>query len=161
MMTLMLLAALAQDPPREKTTKFTLEQGRLVLPGPILFEAGTAAIQKEAEPSLWVVVDFLEAKDYITKLRIEGHVDLPGEKGQTLSEQRALAVAKWLVAKGVDPKRVLPVGFGAYRPVEDNATPAGKAANRRIEFRPAELRGKAMGGLPLDGGGNPAGDPSK
>ena len=161
-MTILLAALLLQDAPREKTSRFTLESGRLVLPGPILFRPGSADLLKESEPVLWVIADFLEAKPSITRLRIEGHADdgAPPDAAQALTEGRALAVARWLVAKGADPKRLIAAGFGSSKPLVPNDTPENKATNRRIEVRPAELLGRAIGGLPLDGGGKVAGDPA-
>jgi OOP family OmpA-OmpF porin len=70
-------------------------------------------------------------------------------------------VARRLVADGSACKRLLPVGFGGTKPVASNATPDGKAQNRRTDFVNAELRGRAIGGLPVDGGGRVAGDPCK
>lgn len=150
------------DKERKKTTEFKLEQGRLVLPGPVLFKAGTDEILEESEEPLWVVVDYLEAKTYITLMRVEGHTD-DGDpaKSQDLSERRALAVARWLVKHGVDCKRLIAVGFGSTKPVAANDSPEGKAKNRRMEFVNASLRGKPIGGMPVDGGGKVAGDPCK
>jgi OOP family OmpA-OmpF porin len=102
---------------------------------------------------------YLEAKTYISALRIEGHTDTDGADSQPLTEKRALAVARWLVEKGVDCKRLVPVGFGNTKPVADNATPEGKAQNRRMTFVNAELKGRPIGGMPVDGGGKFAGDP--
>ena len=58
----------------------------------------------------------------------------------------------------IDCNRLIAVGFGSTKPVADNSTPVGKAENRRIEFVMAGLRGKAISGMPLDGGGKVAGD---
>ena len=106
---------------------------------------------------------YLADKTYISTLRIEGHTDDRGDAGanQALSEKRALAVAKALVAKGVDCKRLLPVGFGANKPIRPNDTPEGRAQNRRMDFVNAALRGRAIGGMPVDGGGVVAGDPCR
>ena len=74
---------------------------------------------------------------------------------------RSIAVAKWLVGKGVDCKRLLPVGFGQEKPIADNKTAEGREQNRRTAFVNAELRKKPIGGMPVDGGGKVAGDPCK
>ena len=63
-----------------------------------------------------------------------------------------MTVARWLVGKGIDCKRLIPVGFGETKPVADNKTPDGKAQNRRTDFINAELDGKAVMGMPVDGG---------
>jgi OOP family OmpA-OmpF porin len=96
---------------------------------------------------------YLAAKDSISLMRIEAHAE-----DQATSEQRALAVGRWLVAHGVDCKRLLAVGFGPNKPIADSSTPEGRAANSRIEFHNAQLRGRAIGGMPADGGGLVAGD---
>ena len=50
-----------------------------------------------------------------------------------LSAARALAAVHYLVDKaGVDPRRLGAVGYGEFRPIADNATPEGRAKNRRI-----------------------------
>lgn len=69
-------------------------------------------------------------------IRVEGHTDNDGtvRKNQLLSEARARAVVMYLINKGVDEKRLIPVGFGEMRPISDNNTDSGKAQNRRVEF---------------------------
>ena len=47
---------------------------------------------------------------------------------------RAEAVTKWLIAHGVDKKRVKAIGVGGERPIESNETDEGRAINRRIEL---------------------------
>jgi len=107
------------------------------------------------------VKGYLDDKSTVTTLRIEVHADQTGRPDaiQTLTETRAMAVAKALVAKGVDCRRLIPVGFGATKPLADNATPEGRAQNRRTSFVNAALRGRPIGGMPIDGGGVVAGDP--
>lgn len=149
--------------PAKPKLDFQMENGHLKLPGPVVFESGKAILKPESDAVLDVVKQYLEAKPEVTLLRIEGHTDnvgIPAEN-QTLSELRSMAVAKWLVAKGVDCKRVLPVGFGQEKPVADNKTPEGREQNRRTAFVNAELRKKPIGGMPVDGGGKVAGDPCK
>jgi outer membrane protein OmpA-like peptidoglycan-associated protein len=70
------------------------------------------------------------------KIQIEGHTDSEGtdERNQRLSNRRAQAVADFLAQSGVDPQRMTTVGYGATKPIADNATPEGRAKNRRIEF---------------------------
>ena len=69
-------------------------------------------------------------------IEIEGHTDAEGtdERNQRLSDRRARAVAEFLSRSGVDARRLTTVGYGASRPVADNATDDGRAKNRRIEF---------------------------
>lgn len=142
---------------------FETENGALKLPGPVLFETGKAVLKPESDAVLDVVKNYLDAKPAITLLRIEGHTDNVGvaASNQTLSELRAMAVAQWLIAKGVRCKRLNPVGFGDRKPLASNSTEDGRSQNRRTMFINAELKGKAIGGMPVDGGGTQAGDPCR
>ena len=140
---------------------FTVEHGELVLPGPVVFEVGSAKLSPASDDALEHLKAYLTEKDYITTMRIEGHTDSDGDSGQALSEKRAMAVATWLVGHGIACSRLVPVGFGATKPVAPNDTPDNKAKNRRISAVNAALKGRAIGGMPLDGGGRAAGDPCK
>lgn len=147
----------------EPKPEFKVEGGQLRLPGPVVFETGKDILKPESDEVLIIVKKYLDAKPEITLLRIEGHTDSDGDDkaNQTLSELRAVAVARWLVAKGTDCKRLLPVGFGETKSIAPNDTPENKAQNRRTAFVNAALKGNAIGGMPLDGGGKIAGDPCK
>lgn len=138
-----------------------IENGKLVLEKQVTFKTGSAELTDEGKAALIPVKEFLLQKDYITTLRIEGHSDnsLSESASQTLTEKRALAVCKWLVENGIDCKRLIAVGFGSTKPIASNEDPIVKAQNRRMEFIPAALKGRAIGGMPLDGGGIIAGDP--
>ena len=139
-------------------TSFTLDGNALALPSEIVFATDGAALDEPASSAaLWYLVDYLAAKSYISTLRIEGHDSDAGASAQTVTEQRALAVATWLVAHGVTCDRLVAVGFGNNKPTADNATAEGKRHNRRIAVINAALRGRAIGGLALDGGGQDAG----
>jgi OOP family OmpA-OmpF porin len=153
----------AKEEPKKPAMNFEVENGQLKLPGPVMFETGKAVLKPESDAVLDVVKQYLEAKPAITLLRIEGHTDNVGiaADNQKLSEGRSMAVAQWLVAKGIACKRLLPVGFGQDKPIADNKTAEGKEQNRRTAFVNAELKGKAIGGMPVDGGGKVAGDACK
>ena len=153
-------------PPRAKRTpvaNFEFVNGALKLPGPVVFETGSDKLSPVSDEVLMVVADYLSAKPDITLLRIEGHTDSDGAKAgnQTLSEKRSLSVARWLVAVGVACHRLIPVGFGQDKPIVPNDTPDNKAQNRRVAFVNAALKGKPIGGAPVDGGGRVSGDPCK
>jgi flagellar motor protein MotB len=70
-------------------------------------------------------------------ITVEGHTDDIGseESNQALSVARAESAKAWFIESGIDPARVFAVGYGETRPIADNATAAGRAQNRRIEFR--------------------------
>jgi outer membrane protein OmpA-like peptidoglycan-associated protein len=103
---------------------------------PIYFETGSAEIQVRSYSLLDDVAALLEEHPEILKLRIEGHTDSQGgtRMNQDLSEQRAASIKTALVARGIDADRLIPQGFGESRPVASNASPAGRALNRRVEM---------------------------
>ncbi len=71
-----------------------------------------------------------------TTLTVVGHTDNTGSAGynQQLSEGRALSVARYLEAKNVNPVRLATSGKGESEPTANNATEAGRQANRRVEI---------------------------
>jgi OmpA-OmpF porin, OOP family len=151
-MTLALAAVsllLAADP-----KPFELD-GNMLKTDPVLFETGKAELKPESDAVLEHVKAYLEAKSYISTLRVEVHSDTQGAEAfnQKLTEARAAAVVTALVKKGVSCARLVAVGFGSTKPVAPNDTADGRAQNRRTVFVNAALRGKAIGGAPLDGGG--------
>lgn len=81
---------------------------------------------------------FLLLRDNPTiKIQISGHTDNVGkaEDNLVLSNNRAQAVVKYLVSKGIDQQRLTFKGFGATMPVADNGTEEGRAQNRRTEMK--------------------------
>lgn len=71
-----------------------------------------------------------------SSIRIEGHTDSDGsdEQNLELSKKRAERIRKILVDNGFDAGQIQVSGFGETRPVADNSTEQGKAANRRVEL---------------------------
>ena len=73
---------------------------------------------------------------------IEGHTDSNGSDAhnQGLSERRAQAVHDYLIARGIASSRITAQGFGESQPIADNATPEGRAQNRRVVLRRTDQR---------------------
>ena len=71
------------------------------------------------------------------RLSVEGYTDNTGkqERNQQLSENRANTVKKYLAGKGIAEDRIIATGYGPLHPVANNKTAAGRAKNRRVEFR--------------------------
>jgi outer membrane protein OmpA-like peptidoglycan-associated protein len=101
----------------------------------ITFGHGSAKIDRSSHKLLDEAADLLKQYPSI-RLRIEGHSDNVGKpaKNLTLSTARAESVRKYLIDKGVTADRLEAKGFGDAKPVKDNKTANGRAANRRIEF---------------------------
>lgn len=70
-------------------------------------------------------------------LQIAGHTDSIGGPpyNMRLSTERAQAVRRALIARGIPPDRLKAIGYGESRPKSDNTSLAGRAINRRVEFR--------------------------
>jgi outer membrane protein OmpA-like peptidoglycan-associated protein len=87
--------------------------------------AGQSALQQVARTLSTIGID---------KIRVEGHTDNVGSPryNDALSIRRAESVAQHLVKAGLAERTIERKGFGADRPVADNATPAGRAQNRRV-----------------------------
>ena len=71
------------------------------------------------------------------RLEISGHTDSRGKPdyNRDLSQQRADSVKNYFIANGIDAGRLTSIGYGMDRPIADNKTNAGRAKNRRTEFR--------------------------
>ena len=102
----------------------------------IFFNSGQNDFIGTEAKKLGRVLDTLKAFPDV-KLEVQGHTDAAGARDANLklSQDRAASVREWLVSKGIAADRVTAKGFGPDHPVGDNATDAGKAANRRVEFR--------------------------
>jgi outer membrane protein OmpA-like peptidoglycan-associated protein len=101
----------------------------------IEFETGKDVIKASSNGILDEIANVMvENSDYI--LLINGHTDNVGvpESNLILSEKRANAVKYYLLGKGIPSGRMIAQGFGDSKPIADNATDAGRQANRRVEF---------------------------
>jgi OOP family OmpA-OmpF porin len=146
----------AEAPAPEKAN-VKVKGAKLELPSPIVFQPNDATFQpgSGSEAALAELQKYLDQNPRVTRLRIEGHTNnsRPPEQSLALSGQRAVAVKQWLLANGINPGRLLAVGFGETQPIANNSDPAGAAQNERIQFRIAELDGKPyLGADPLAGG---------
>jgi outer membrane protein OmpA-like peptidoglycan-associated protein len=114
----------------------------LNMPGNITFETGSS----DLKPQFFSVLDSVAivAQKYDkTVLEVMGHTDSTGtaEYNQALSERRAATVGTYIVNRGIDQQRILAYGRGLTQPIADNATPEGRALNRRVEIRLSPITG--------------------
>jgi OmpA-OmpF porin, OOP family len=99
------------------------------------FEPGRDRLTPAGERALDELAQWLQHETG-SRFEIAGHTDGLGssQDRRALSHARATAVRDALAARGIDPRRFVVAGYGAQRPVADNATPQGRQMNRRIEF---------------------------
>jgi outer membrane protein OmpA-like peptidoglycan-associated protein len=100
------------------------------------FESGSAALTPDSYGILDQVVKSLKAYPEV-RVEIAGYTDDVGkdEYNLGLSQRRAEAVKLYLVNSGLSADRIVARGYGETNPISTNTTPAGRAENRRIEFR--------------------------
>ena len=112
---------------------------RILLPQPILFESGKAALKKDFTDFLGPIADVI--KTIPNQIIIEGHTDnapmhsAEFDSNWTLSYFRAYNVLKYFIKdKGLAPERFSTIGYGEYKPLVPNDSDENKAKNRRIEI---------------------------
>ncbi len=103
----------------------------------IYFDFNKATIRPESYPVLDSIAQLLKENPSII-VEVAGHTDERGsyEYNMKLSQARAEAVVNYLIRKGIDPRRLIPRGYGESQPIIPNAkTEAEHQMNRRVEFR--------------------------
>ncbi len=99
------------------------------------FDFDSANIRADAYPELNNIVNILRNNPNMN-ITLEGHTDSIGSERYNLglSQRRARSVMNYLVRKNISAGRLSSVGYGESRPLEDNKTDAGRAANRRVDL---------------------------
>lgn len=129
-----------QTAPEERPDQLLAETcrarlSRLVTAQRIGFASARSALDEQSQTHLRdIAAAMTDCPQF--RLRIDGHTDSSGDaaRNRQLSEARANAVAAFLRAAGVDAQRLEAEGVGDARPLVSNATPEGRARNRRIDL---------------------------
>jgi outer membrane protein OmpA-like peptidoglycan-associated protein len=108
----------------------------ITLSGSVLFVSGKYDLLGQAMVKLTDVANVLTKQDPESKIAVQGYTDSQGSESSNLelSRRRAEAVRAYLVSHGIAPDRITAEGYGPARPVADNASPEGRADNRRVEI---------------------------
>lgn len=119
-----------------------LDRGRLALDD-VRFDFGSARLTEASRGLLDRVGETLLKRPRLV-VQVQGHTDSIGsdEVNRELSWRRARSVVEYLTRQypGLEEDRLVAVGMGETQPVADNATEAGRAENRRVEFVVVERR---------------------
>ena len=105
----------------------------------ILFDSGRAELRDEGEAALTEVVEILNTIPN-RQFQVAGHTDnVPirsrrFESNWELSTQRAVNVARHMIANGMSAERISAAGYADTQPVASNESADGRAQNRRIEI---------------------------
>jgi outer membrane protein OmpA-like peptidoglycan-associated protein len=108
---------------------------KLIMPGNITFDTGSAAIKSSFTGVLDSVGLVVKEFDK-TLMQVNGYTDSTGsfQTNQTLSEQRAGSVARFFMNAGIPSSRIRTTGYGPRDPIADNSTASGREQNRRVEI---------------------------
>ncbi len=102
----------------------------------INFDYNQSGFRPEGLPSLDTIVTYMKKHPAIT-LEISAHTDNIGtdQYNKDLSQQRATSVYAYIQSKGIDPNRMIRIGYGELHPKYSNTTQDNMNKNRRVEFR--------------------------
>ena len=138
---------------------YTLQGNELKLPGPVQFETASDKLRPESDAVLEVVAGYLKEKSHVSLLRIEAHSDNQGNaaQNQSLSENAHSALgAGWshtVWSASVCWRWVL--ALPSRLPITARQRAGPESTHQLHQCRAA---GRAIGGMPEDGGGHVAGD---
>jgi len=120
---------------------------RFVFESEVLFPTGQATMTVEGLAAIdQLATAIVELERSIPReidwaLQVDGHTDIRRiasvqfPSNWELSSARATSVVKYLIARGVPPKRLVAAGYGEFQPLEDGTTEEVLRRNRRIELK--------------------------
>lgn len=112
-----------------------IEKGTTIQLKSVLFERGTSDIIESSYSELDRVANMLKKNENV-EIELAGHTDNTGSSRLNikLSQERADAIEKYLIEKGIDESRLKSKGYGGARPIASNRSEATRQLNRRVEF---------------------------
>ncbi|MBU1431155.1 OmpA family protein [Myxococcota bacterium] len=136
--------------PDEGESKVKLTTEKIEILDKVFFDTGKSIIKEKSFNMLNQVAATLKAKTEIKKLRIEGHTDNRGKAADnlTLSQNRARAVYRYLISRGVQEGRLEFEGYGSDKPLVPHKQRGAAEKNRRVEFSILEQEGLAVEAAP-------------
>ena len=116
-------------------TLVPIEKGVRVNLKSVLFQQSTPNLLQDSFKELDMVADFMKNNPAV-RIELAGHTDNVGPKSLNLklSNDRVIAVKKYLTNKGIDPKRIKGKGYGGTKPISPSDSEEARRLNRRVEF---------------------------
>jgi OOP family OmpA-OmpF porin len=113
-----------------------VHQSNIEILDKIYFETAKAIIKPESFPILDAIAATMQGNPDIQLVEIQGHADERGgdDYNLKLTDDRAHAVMRYLIDKGVDASRLRATGYGETRPIDPGHNEAAWSKNRRVEF---------------------------
>jgi outer membrane protein OmpA-like peptidoglycan-associated protein len=111
-----------------------MTDGKIIVNG-IKFDVNKATLKPESMGPINRIYKLMKKQPDL-KFSVEGHTDSDGDDAfnMELSKKRAKTVMDKLISMGISKSRLKYTGWGESKPIDTNATPEGKANNRRVEF---------------------------
>lgn len=109
----------------------------------IEFKADSAELGPEALSTVASIAEVLRQRPAITRVEIEGHASSKGDAAYNLglTDRRGQAIARALVSKGIEPKRLVPIGYGELCPAVELGDDIDDARNRRVVVKVVVMNG--------------------
>lgn len=102
----------------------------------LIFEQGRAVISQQSLPELNILARAMTDNEDMV-IQLEGHTDWRGDhkSNMRLSEERVEAVKNYLVARGIDNRRIKTKAYGGTQPLTREESLDASSINRRVEVR--------------------------
>lgn len=129
---------LVEPPPAPKALgRVNLTGNKIEITEQVQFDKSGAAIKPESAGLIDEIAKVIkDGGDKIKKVEVGGHTSAEGDAAANmkLSQDRAAAVMKALIDRGIDKNKLTAKGYGITKPIGDNSDAGGRVKNRRVEF---------------------------
>ena len=131
--------------PARQTVAFDQDHAEIYVPEArkIEFETDSATLTQPDRATLGDVACVLKAHPEVSRVEVEGHASSKGDPKHNLdlTEKRATSVVRALGELGVDPHRLVPIGYGEYCPAVPVGDEVDEPRNRRVLFKTVVING--------------------
>ena len=137
-----------EDKTKHGCPHVTVTKTEIVISRQVKFKFGESALKHTVDPVsddlLTEVRDAIVAHKEIEQIEVQGHTDNVGKDAvnKQLAYERAEAVRRWLVQRGIAPSKLTAKGYGASQPIATNDTEEGRQQNRRVQFLIVDAKAK-------------------